>query len=65
MLTSDYDKSMIDFNGLSYKEAKSVLDLMGVSYNLSGYGYVVSQNIEVGAKIDKNVELELKGLYDS
>ena len=65
LLTSDYDKSMIDFNGLSYKEAKSVLDLMGVSYNLSGYGYVVSQNIEVGAKIDKNVELELKGLYDS
>ena len=62
LLTSDYDKSMIDFNGLSYKEAKSVLDLMGVSYNLSGYGYVVSQNIEVGAKIDKNVELELKGL---
>ena len=65
LLTSDYDKSMIDFSGLSYKEAKSVLDLMSVSYNLSGYGYVVSQNIEVGAKIDKTVELELKGLYDS
>ena len=38
---------------------------MSVSYNLSGYGYVVGQNIEVGAKIDKTVELELKGLYDS
>ena len=54
---------MIDFNGLSYKEAKSVLNLMNTEYTLNGYGYVTNQNISVGSKIEGNVELELKGLY--
>lgn len=58
--TNSYDKIMVDLNGLSYKEAKSVLDLMDVEYTLSGYGYVVNQNISVGDKIDKKVEVELK-----
>ena len=63
LLTNDYNKEMIDFKGLSYKEAKSILDLMNVKYELSGYGYVTEQNIEVGKKIDKDIKLELKGLY--
>ena len=63
--TNSYDKTMIDLSGLSYKEVKSVLDLMGVEYTLSGYGYVVSQNIPQGEKIDKKVEIELKEIYGS
>ena len=63
LLTNDYNKEMIDFKGLSYKEAKGILDLMNVKYELSGYGYVTEQNIEVGKKIDKDIKLELKGLY--
>ena len=63
LLTNKYDKEMIDFKGKSYKEAKEILKLMNVEYELSGYGYVTNQNIEVGNKIDKKVILELKGLY--
>ena len=63
LLSNNYDKTMIDFSGLSYKEAKQVLELMDVEYDLSGYGYVSKQNIDAGNKIDKKVELEFKGLY--
>ena len=63
LLSNNYDKTMVDFKGLSYKEAKSVLNLMDVEYSLSGYGYVTNQNIPSGNKIDKKIELEFKGLY--
>ena len=54
---------MIDFTGMSYKDANSVLKLMDVSYELDGYGYVYEQNIKAGSKIDKSVVLKLKGKY--
>ena len=63
LLTNNYDNTMIDFNGLSYKDAKSILNLMGVKYKLEGYGYVYEQNIEVGKNVDKEVVLKLKGKY--
>lgn len=63
LLTNDYDKSMIDFSGLSYKEIVEILKLMNVEYELDGYGYAYEQNIEVGNKIDKKVVIKLKGLY--
>ena len=64
LLTNDYNnKTMIDFTGLSYKEAKEILNLMDVEYELDGYGYVNSQNIEKGNKINEKVVLKLKGLY--
>ncbi len=63
LLTNDYDKTMIDFSGLSYKEVKEVLNLMNVEYELEGYGYAYSQNIEKGSKIDKKVTVKFKGLY--
>lgn len=63
LLTNSYDKQMIDFTGMSYKSVKEVLDLMGVSYELKGYGYASSQNILKGEKVDKKVIIEFKGLY--
>ncbi len=63
LLTNKYDKTMIDFSGLSYKMVKETLELMGVEYELSGYGYAVKQNIENGKKIDKKVLIEFKGIY--
>ena len=63
LLTNDYDKTMIDFIGMSYKDANSILKLMDVNYKLDGYGYVYEQNIEVGKKIDNEVLLKLKGKY--
>ena len=63
LLTNKYDKQMIDFTGLSYKEVKGILDLMGVSYELNGYGYAYSQNIPAGDIIEGQVIIEFKGLY--
>ena len=63
LLTNNYDKTMIDFKGLSYKEGKEILKLMNVDYELDGYGYVYEQNVEIGKKIDKKVVLKLKGIY--
>ena len=55
LLTNDYDKNMLNFIGMSYKEVKNILDLMGVEYELSGYGYATKQNIDVGDKISGKV----------
>lgn len=63
LLTNSYDKTMINFNGISYKDANNILKLMDVNYKLDGYGYVYAQNIEVGKKIDEEVILKLKGKY--
>lgn len=63
LLTNDYDKTMIDFTNMSYKECDSILKLMGVTYNLSGYGYAYSQNIEAGSKIDQEVSIQFKSIY--
>ena len=63
LLTNNCNKQMIDFSGMSYKEVKEILDLMGVEYELNGYGYAYSQNISKGDIIDKKVIIEFKGLY--
>ena len=63
LLTNDYDKKMLDFSGMSYKDVKNILDLMGVDYQLSGYGYAYKQNIAVGDVIKEKVLIEFKELY--
>lgn len=63
LLTNDYDKTMIDFTGISYKEVKEILNLMNVEYEFEGYGYAYEQNIEKGNKIDNKVIIRFKGLY--
>lgn len=45
LLTNNYDKKMIDLVGMSYKDAKNILELMDVNYELNGNGYVTSQSI--------------------
>ena len=63
LLTNNYDKTMIDLTGLSYKEVKNILELMNVEYELSGYGYVTNQSIPAGSKVETKVTVELKGRY--
>ena len=63
LLTNKYNNKMIDFKGMSYKEANNILKLMGVEYELSGYGYVYEQNILASKIIDKKVILKLKNKY--
>ena len=63
LLTNNYDNTMIDFTGMSYKDANNILKLMKVDYKLEGYGYVYEQNVKSGDKIDKEVILKFKGKY--
>ncbi len=63
LLTNNYDKTMIDFKGMAYKDVVSILKLMDVEYKLDGYGYAYEQNISKGKKIDKKVEIKFKKLY--
>lgn len=63
LLTNDYDKTMIDFTNLSYKESKSILDLMNVEYDLKGYGYAYKQNINPQEKINEKIIIEFKKPY--
>lgn len=63
LLTDSYDKTMVDFTGLSYKESLAVLKMMGVTYKLEGYGYAYFQNILVNEKIEQEVEIKFRGLY--
>ena len=54
LLTDDYDKTMPNLIGLSYKDASNILKLMNVRYNLTGNGYVTSQNIKERTIIKEN-----------
>ena len=63
LLTNDYDKKMLDFNGMAYKDVKNILDLMGADYQLSGYGYAYKQNINANEVIKDKVIVEFKELY--
>lgn len=65
LLTDNYDKAMPNLVGLSYKDASSILKLMGVKYNLEGNGYVVSQSIPEGIIVgnDTTVTLTLNNGY--
>ena len=63
LLTNDYDKTMVDLSGLSYKECKEVLDLMNIEYELSGYGYVTEQSIPPGTKVSEKLKVTLSKLY--
>ncbi len=60
LLTNDYDKSMPNLVGLSYKDALNILKLMKVKYNLNGTGYVKEQNIGTGTIITNEDTVELK-----
>ena len=59
LLTDNYDKSMPNLVGLSYKDASNILKMMGVRYKLEGSGYVVNQSIGVGSIIGDDTEVVL------
>ena len=64
LLTNNYDKKMIDFNGLSYKEVISILKLMSVDYSVEGFGYAYEQNILSGEIINDKVIIKMKERYN-
>ena len=59
LLTNNYDMSMPNLVGLSYKDATNILKLMGVEYKIEGHGYVISQSVNEGDKVSGIVTLNL------
>lgn len=67
LLTDSYTKKMPNLIGYSYKEASNLLNLIGISFNASGNGYVYFQSINEGTLVsdEQILTINLKGKYDS
>ena len=64
LLTNHKNNIMPNLINLSYKEAKQVLDFMGINYKLEGTGYVYEQSITEGTEITSDeVIIKLKEKY--
>lgn len=59
LLTNNYDKTMPNLIGLSYKDALNILKLMKVEYKIEGNGYVTTQSISEGTKITDDLTVVL------
>lgn len=46
LVGSDYNNTMIDLTGLSYKEVLKILNFMNINYKIEGTGYVYEQDID-------------------
>ena len=60
IVTSNTNILMPDVTNWSENEVKTLCNLIGIKYNVSGYGKVVSQSIEVNTPIDKNSVLNIE-----
>lgn len=58
LLTNSTDITMPNMKNWSTNEVGSYCNLLGIKYNISGYGRVVSQSVEPGAKIDLGIEID-------
>ena len=54
LLTNDKEIKMANLKGWSLSEVKTYCNLIGLSLEYSGYGYVISQSIEENAILDVN-----------
>lgn len=65
LLTDDYDKTIPNLIGYSYKEVISLLKLMDINYTINGNGYVYEQSIQEGNIINEedNLIINLKPKY--
>lgn len=61
--TNSFDNKMIDLINYSMKEAKNILDLLDIDYELEGTGYVYEQSILAGEDITDKVIIKLKNKY--
>lgn len=65
LVSDNYDNSMIDLTGMSYKAAINLINLMNINYQVEGTGYVYEQTIAPGTKFTSNdtVTIKLKEKY--
>lgn len=59
LVTNDLVKKMPNVIGYSYKDAKTLLELLGIKVILNGTGYVVNQSIVADTVLDQTEEIVL------
>lgn len=64
LLTNSNKITMPDLNGYSRIEAITLLDMLNISYEIDGYGFVVEQSIKPGSELPDAVKLVLKQKYN-
>lgn len=64
LLTNSNKITMPDLNGYSRIEAITLLDMLNISYEIDGYGFVVEQSINPGSELPDTVKLVLKQKYN-
>lgn len=66
LITNDQNITMPDFTGWSKKEAKAILDIIKVKYEMTGTGYITSQDIPPGTPItgETIIKLNLSDKYN-
>lgn len=64
LLTNDSNIKMPSLIGYSKSKVVSIMDMLGLEYEIEGYGFVVEQSIEKGDNIDGilNIKLEEKNI---
>lgn len=63
LVTNGTNYNMIDLNDYSYSEVKTFCNLVNITCNLSGNGYVYEQSIDANTLINKESVLNLKLKY--
>ncbi len=61
--TNSFDNMMIDLIGYSRKEVINILNLLAISYEIEGSGYVYEQSILCGEDITDKIIIKLKDRY--
>lgn len=59
ILTNGVNYTMPDLSNWSRYDVIKFCELVGINYSFEGYGYVASQSIKKGAKIDQTSKLEI------
>ena len=59
LLTNENNYTMPNISNWSRYDVIKLCEFIGIEYSFEGYGYVASQSIEVGTKIDENSKLEV------
>ena len=59
LLTNGNNYTMPNISNWSRYDVIKLCEFIGMEYSFDGYGYVVSQSIKKGSKIDKNSKLEV------
>ena len=63
LLTNSPELTMPDLSGYSRIEAITLLDMLNITYEIDGYGFVTEQSVAPGSQLPDTIKLTLKQKY--